>query len=165
MLTSCVIVPIAAGLFYHPPTIAMRLPPEIAALAMAMSSVSVICSSLWLKRYQKPLWASSPTAPSASAAVAQPQQPEEIELHSKRSRSSDLSFVCLSSLCVRCPTEFGQPSSSASDESDACDMRNCTSCGCLVPRPGQPTGQCTCPAQSTCRLRTKTATAASQLST
>jgi Cu+-exporting ATPase len=46
-------LPIAAGVFY--PAIQVRLPPEVAALAMAMSSVSVIASSLLLKRYKKPV--------------------------------------------------------------------------------------------------------------
>jgi len=46
-------LPVAAGLFF--PLVRKRLPPELAALAMALSSVSVICSSLWLKRYRKPV--------------------------------------------------------------------------------------------------------------
>ena len=46
-------LPIAAGVFY--PAVQMRLPPELAALAMALSSVSVIMSSLLLKRYKKPV--------------------------------------------------------------------------------------------------------------
>jgi Cu+-exporting ATPase len=46
-------IPVAAGLFY--PALQIRLPPELAALAMALSSVSVITSSLWLKRYKKPV--------------------------------------------------------------------------------------------------------------
>jgi soluble P-type ATPase len=46
-------IPVAAGFFY--PAIQMRLPPELAALAMALSSVSVITSSLWLKRYKRPV--------------------------------------------------------------------------------------------------------------
>ncbi len=32
----------------------MTLPPAIAAAAMGFSSVSVISSSLWLKRYERP---------------------------------------------------------------------------------------------------------------
>jgi Cu+-exporting ATPase len=47
-------IPIAAGVLYpaiHPGT----LPPAAAGLAMALSSVSVVLSSLWLKRYKKPL--------------------------------------------------------------------------------------------------------------
>lgn len=46
-------IPIAAGVLYpaiHPGT----LPPAAAGLAMALSSVSVVLSSLWLKRYKPP---------------------------------------------------------------------------------------------------------------
>ncbi|ORY00329.1 ATPase, P-type, K/Mg/Cd/Cu/Zn/Na/Ca/Na/H-transporter [Basidiobolus meristosporus CBS 931.73] len=43
-------IPVAAGVFYplwlHP------FPPELAGLAMVLSSVTVICSSLHLKRFQ-----------------------------------------------------------------------------------------------------------------
>jgi len=45
-------IPIAMGLFY--PLIKLTLPPEIAGLAMALSSVSVVTSSLLLNRYKKP---------------------------------------------------------------------------------------------------------------
>mmetsp|Transcript_13106 Transcript_13106/g.32112 ORF Transcript_13106/g.32112 Transcript_13106/m.32112 type:complete len:1117 (-) Transcript_13106:387-3737(-) len=49
-------IPIACGLLY--PFTGARLPPEIAALAMAMSSVSVIASSLALRCFYKPIEAS-----------------------------------------------------------------------------------------------------------
>ncbi len=45
-------IPIAAGLFY--PFTHMALPPYIAAFAMALSSVSVLTSSLSLNRYRPP---------------------------------------------------------------------------------------------------------------
>jgi len=45
-------IPVAAGVLY--PWLQLRLPPELAALAMALSSVSVICSSLLLKLYIPP---------------------------------------------------------------------------------------------------------------
>jgi soluble P-type ATPase len=45
-------IPFAAGLFF--PLVRVTLPPELAALAMGFSSVSVIASSLWLKRYKRP---------------------------------------------------------------------------------------------------------------
>ena len=44
--------PIAAGVFY--PFVHTRLPPTLAALAMALSSLSVVCNSLALRLYQPP---------------------------------------------------------------------------------------------------------------
>ncbi len=46
------LIPLAAGLFY--PFLHILLPPEVAGLAMAMSSVTVVTLSLLLKRYVPP---------------------------------------------------------------------------------------------------------------
>ena len=51
-LYNCVGIPIAAGLFY--PLVKITLPPVVAGAAMALSSVSVVASSLWLKRFKPP---------------------------------------------------------------------------------------------------------------
>mmetsp|Transcript_46822 Transcript_46822/g.102319 ORF Transcript_46822/g.102319 Transcript_46822/m.102319 type:complete len:1181 (-) Transcript_46822:118-3660(-) len=45
-------IPIAAGVFF--PLLKVMLPPEVAGLAMAMSSVTVVSSSLLLRRYRPP---------------------------------------------------------------------------------------------------------------
>ena len=45
-------IPIAAGALY--PFLKVRLPPEVAALAMVLSSVSVVSSSLSLRSYRPP---------------------------------------------------------------------------------------------------------------
>ena len=47
---NCMGIPVAAGVFF--PLIRAVLPPEVAGLAMAMSSVCVVCSSLALHRYR-----------------------------------------------------------------------------------------------------------------
>merc|ERR1711991_396790 len=49
---NCVGIPIAAGVFF--PLVRVTLPPAVAGAAMALSSVSVVLSSLWLKRYKAP---------------------------------------------------------------------------------------------------------------
>jgi Cu+-exporting ATPase len=45
-------IPIAAGVLF--PSTRFRLPPWVAGLAMALSSVSVVCSSLLLRYYKRP---------------------------------------------------------------------------------------------------------------
>lgn len=45
-------VPIAAGVLY--PFLHIRLPPALAGLSMALSSISVVLSSLALRFYKKP---------------------------------------------------------------------------------------------------------------
>ncbi|KAK4399551.1 Copper-transporting ATPase RAN1 [Sesamum angolense] len=45
-------IPVAAGVLF--PQLKVKLPPWVAGACMAMSSVTVVCSSLLLRRYRKP---------------------------------------------------------------------------------------------------------------
>jgi len=61
-------IPIAAGAFY--PLVHTRLPPTVAAIAMALSSVSVVLSSLTLRLYKAPrVGASSDSGRSRATTV------------------------------------------------------------------------------------------------
>ncbi|GJE84162.1 heavy metal translocating P-type ATPase [Phanerochaete sordida] len=57
---NAIMLPIAAGVIYPAPN-HPRLPPVWASLAMALSSVSVVCSSLLLKLYKEPSISGSST--------------------------------------------------------------------------------------------------------
>ena len=46
-------IPIAAGVLFPTP-LHLRIPPWVAGAAMAASSISVVCSSLLLRRYKPP---------------------------------------------------------------------------------------------------------------
>ncbi|KAG6527537.1 cation-transporting ATPase HMA5-like [Zingiber officinale] len=52
MAYNVIAIPIAAGLLF--PLMGLRMPPWLAGACMAFSSVSVVCSSLLLRRYSKP---------------------------------------------------------------------------------------------------------------
>ncbi|KAK7359597.1 hypothetical protein VNO77_01558 [Canavalia gladiata] len=52
MAYNVVAIPVAAGVLF--PSLGIKLPPWVAGTCMALSSVSVVCSSLLLRRYRKP---------------------------------------------------------------------------------------------------------------
>ncbi|KAJ6427231.1 hypothetical protein OIU84_022766 [Salix udensis] len=52
MAYNVIAIPIAGGALY--PSLGIMLPPWVAGACMALSSVSVVCSSLLLRRYRKP---------------------------------------------------------------------------------------------------------------
>lgn len=68
LVYNCLGIPIAAGLFY--PYVRTRLPPTVAALAMALSSISVVLSSLSLQLYQPPTLAGRQMRRRSSPLVA-----------------------------------------------------------------------------------------------
>jgi Cu+-exporting ATPase len=53
MAYNIIAVPVAAGVLF--PSLGIKLPPWVAGACMALSSVSVVCSSLLLRRYRKPI--------------------------------------------------------------------------------------------------------------
>lgn len=63
LIYNCLGIPVAAGVFY--PLLRVRLPPTVAALAMALSSVSVVMSSLTLRWYTPPSIVSSSSSSSS----------------------------------------------------------------------------------------------------
>jgi P-type Cu+ transporter len=52
LIYNCLGIPVAVGVFY--PMVHLRLPPTVAAVAMALSSISVVLSSLTLRLYRPP---------------------------------------------------------------------------------------------------------------
>jgi len=58
MVYNVLSIPVAAGVFY--PWMRWQLPPELAGLAMVLSSVSVVCSSLMLYCYKPPTLSATP---------------------------------------------------------------------------------------------------------
>lgn len=52
MAYNVIAIPVAAGVLY--PSIGLKLPPWVAGACMALSSISVVCSSLLLRTYKKP---------------------------------------------------------------------------------------------------------------
>lgn len=74
-----IMIPVAAGIFFplmHPD----RLPPWAAGIAMALSSISVVCSSLHLKYYKPPVFSSSVIKKSTTATGA---KNETDDMHNK----------------------------------------------------------------------------------
>ena len=75
LIYNCLGIPLAAGVAF--PIFHTRLPPTVAALAMAMSSISVVFSSLALRLYRPPSVVSSSAAREATSArqTSQPTTP------------------------------------------------------------------------------------------
>ena len=84
LLYNCLSIPLAAGVFY--PLVHTRLPPTVAALAMALSSISVVSSSLSLRLYRPPTV--SVARPRSSTSSRPPRRGERGARSTRRQTSS-----------------------------------------------------------------------------
>lgn len=90
-------IPVAAGALY--PVFRIRLPPELAAFAMALSSVSVVVSSLALKNYKPPAASlRSKQAGPSGVLVDDPPQGSENSSSSSAARRAGEGAGCLLNL-------------------------------------------------------------------
>ncbi|OEU09050.1 copper transporting ATPase [Fragilariopsis cylindrus CCMP1102] len=80
LLYNCLSIPLAAGVFY--PVFHTRLPPTVAALAMALSSLSVVASSLALHLYRPPkVMSSQQISQQATSSNGRNKIDDDPELH------------------------------------------------------------------------------------
>ncbi|MGK3744532.1 MAG: hypothetical protein ACI90V_011392 [Bacillariaceae sp.] len=80
LLYNCLSIPLAAGVFY--PVFHTRLPPTVAALAMALSSLSVVASSLALHLYRPPkVMSSQQISQQATSSNGRNEIDDDLELH------------------------------------------------------------------------------------
>jgi soluble P-type ATPase len=124
-------LPIAAGLFF--PVSHMPAAPEVAGLAMALSSVSVVLSSLMLQLYRRPRFtgAGSGGGNRLTAAAAPSRQTSRAALSIEEDESAPaLTHGPASSAIDAMPLAFGgdvavRDLSSLSAGACACDCANC----------------------------------------
>ena len=114
LLYNTLSIPVAAGVFY--PVDRTRLPPELAAFAMAMSSVSVVLSSLALNWYRKPIVKAS------SKAEAERRAEEGARRGVRAASSTGLGETLLASASI---------TTGSSQSHDGCCP--CGDCMCLPP--------------------------------
>ena len=115
LLYNVLAIPIAAGVLF--PAWQTRLPPEVAAVAMALSSVSVVASSLALNWYRKPDWNKE------IQSVARQQQQRQQQLPTTNSTTT-----LLGGLELQADERFTVSAASLLPASEAAKATGCCSC-------------------------------------
>jgi len=114
-------IPIACGCFF--PLTLTYLPPEVAGIAMALSSVSVVVSSLFLYLYKPPIIRRSEQPTQGNDA----KEPEEQRLLEPAASNTSMSVLRTfknigGSVAMACPMQWGEPC--------CCDPARCQCEGC-----------------------------------
>lgn len=106
LLFNCIAIPIAMGVLY--PGLRFQLPPWVAGLAMALSSVTVVISSLSLRLHRTPSFAPTTAPEIRLSALPEPQTPLQAEIslerlaHKHQGEDRIPLCACVACECITC---------------------------------------------------------------